>query len=119
MTARQGGGFDIARGGWKSETRDAASFLEQLVSTDGNNDGKYADDKFDSLLRKAALLPEGNPRNEILTEAETIALEQAGALIPLYHTVHYNLFNSTKWEGWEENILNTHTFTGIRKKTEN
>ncbi len=119
LAARQGGGFDLARGGWKSEARDAASFLEQLVSTDGNNDGKYADDEFDSLLRKAALLPEGSQRNEILTEAETIAVEQAGALIPLYYTVHYNLFNSTKWEGWEENMLNVHTFTGIRKKVEN
>ena len=119
LAARQGGGFDIARGGWKSEACDAASFLEQLVSTDGNNDGKYADDKFDSLLRKAAILPEGSQRNGILAEAEKVAVDEAGALIPLYHTVHYNLFNSTKWEGWEENILNTHTFTGIRKKAEN
>ena len=116
---RRGGGFDIARGGWKSEDCDAASFLEQLVSTDGNNDGKYADDKFDSLLRKAALMPQGNDRDGILQQAEKIAIEEDGAIIPLYYPVHYNLFNSTKWDGWNENTLNTHIFTGIRKKAEN
>ena len=116
---RRGGGFDIARGGWKSEDCDAASFLEQLVSTDGNNDGKYAGDKFDSLLRKAALMSQGSERDEILQQAETIAIQEDGAIIPLYYPVHYNLFNSTKWDGWSENTLNNHTFTGIRIKAEN
>ena len=119
LANRHGGGFDIARGGWKSENCDGASFLEQLVSTDGNNDGKYANDKFDSLLRDTALIPQGNERNSILQQAEKIAIEEDGAIIPLYYPVHYNLFNSTKWEGWNENTLNTHTFTEIHKKVEN
>lgn len=100
LQKRRGNGYDIARAAWQSTCADPAPFLQSLVSTDYNNDGRYANAAFDALLRKAAHTGEKQARYALLSQAESLALADEQAVLPLYFDVSYDLFNSAKWDGW-------------------
>jgi len=114
LTERQSNNFIVARAGWVGDYADPTNFLELLLSSSGNNDGRYNNPKFDALLSKAKTYGDGAERNAILQEAEEIALTQDQALIPLYYYVSQNLIDTTKYEGWYTNVLDVHPWVGIK-----
>ncbi len=92
-------GYELCRGGWHGFANDGATFLEQLISTDSENAGKYNNPKFDSIMRQAALSG-GNQRLALLKQAESLAIDEDCALIPLYYESELQLFDSDTWEGF-------------------
>lgn len=114
LDTRQNNNFQIARAGWVGDYADPTNFLELLLSSSGNNDGRYNNVKFDNLLEKAKKLPDGAERNAVLKEAENLCITEDQAIIPFYYYVSQNLIDSSKWEGWYENTLDSHPYIGLK-----
>lgn len=114
LSERQSNNFVVARAGWVGDYADPTNFLELLLSSSGNNDGRYNCKEFDDLMAKAKTLPDGPARNKVLQEAEEIAMTRDQALIPFYYYVSQNLIDTTKYEGWYTNVLDVHPWVGVK-----
>jgi len=61
-------------------------------------------------------MPDGPERNRLMHQAESIAITQDQAMIPIYWYVSQNMIDLNKWEGWYPNPQDVHPYTGIRRK---
>lgn len=102
----QQGDFDIARAGWIADYNDAENFLTLLRSGVGNNYGGYSNPDYDKLLDEAANTLDLDKRQQILQEAENVALDDY-ALVPLLFYVTRNLVNPSI-RGWQDNAEDDH-----------
>lgn len=116
LDQRQSNNFQIARAGWVGDYMDPSNFLELCLSDSGNNDGRYTNPKYDELLKKAARLPAGDERMQLLHDAEEIMMTEDQALIPFYYYVSQNLIDLDKWDGWYTNPLDVHPYVGLKAK---
>ena len=116
LAKRQANDFQIARNGWVGDYQDPSNFLELLITTGGNNDGRYSNAEYDALVSKAATMQPGRERMEVLEKAEDIALNQDAAIIPMYIYVTQNLIDLSKWEGWYCNTQDVHPYVGLKRK---
>jgi len=117
LDSRQNQQFSVARAGWQGDYVDPNTFLTDLLhSASGNNDGKYNNPKFDALLAKAATMPAGQARLDVLREAEELAIGEDVALIPFYFYARSNWIDTNVWGGWYTNILDVHPYKNIYKK---
>lgn len=114
LSLRRKNACDLAISGWFCKTDTPSSFLEQLISTDGNNDGRYNNQSFDSIMRHAAQKENQQERYSLLRQAEKIAVTEDQAVIPLYYDVSYNLVHTDKWEGWTANTADIHPYMGLK-----
>jgi dipeptide ABC superfamily ATP binding cassette transporter, binding protein len=83
---RRSGNFDVARQGWVYDWDDPANILNLLGTTNGNNDGKYSNAEFDSIMEKSKALTDRAAYYEAMHEAEQLALKDA-AIAPI---AYYN-----------------------------
>ncbi|MCL2834899.1 MAG: peptide ABC transporter substrate-binding protein, partial [Treponema sp.] len=90
--------------------------LDLLYSTSGNNDGNYNNPQYDALIKQASAMPDGPDRNKILFQAETLAITQDQAMIPIYWYVSQNMIDLNKWDGWYTNPQDVHPYVGIKRK---
>lgn len=76
--------YDIALGSWLADFKDPINFLEVFKTKDTptNNTG-WGDSVYESLLERSFLETHGT-RNDTLTEAERLLIEEA-PVIPIYH----------------------------------
>jgi oligopeptide transport system substrate-binding protein len=117
LDSRQNQQFAVARAGWQGDYVDPNTFLTDLLhSTSGNNDGKYNSPEFDALLAKAATMPDGQARYDVLREAETLAIGEDMALIPFYYYARSNWIDTDVWGGWYPTIQDIHPYKNIYKK---
>ena len=90
------------RKSWLADYPDAENFLGLFDSArwtpGGPNYTRHADQRVDSLLHAASLLPTGEERLALLREAERLVLD-AMPVIPLWHDDVLHLV-STAWSGW-------------------
>lgn len=84
---RRAGDYQIARNGWVMDYNDASNMIELLYSTNGNNDGKYNNPKFDAAIDKSKTADK-KVHFEALHEAEKIMAEDY-AIVPV---AYYNDF---------------------------
>lgn len=119
LDERQGGNFEIGRAGWTGDYQDPSNFLELFLTGGGNNDGRYSNPEFDALLDKAAKMPAGAERFEVLRQAEEILITQDQAIIPFYFYVTKNMIDLNKWDGWYTNTLDIHPYVGLKAKVIN
>ena len=116
LDERQGGNFQIGRAGWTGDYQDPSNFLELFLTGGGNNDGRYSNPEFDALLEKAASMPAGEERMNVLKQAEEILITQDQAIIPFYFYVTKNMIDLEKWDGWYSNTLDIHPYVGLKSK---
>ena len=76
--------YDVARRSWIGDYLDPNSFLQMLVSGDGNNRTGWSNARYDSLVREAARTLDPARRFATLAVAESLALDQA-VFLPIYH----------------------------------
>ena len=92
----------LFRKSWLADYPDAENFLGLFDSVrwtpGGPNYTRHADQRVDSLLHAASLLPTGEERLALLREAERLVLD-AMPVIPLWHDDVLHLV-STAWSGW-------------------
>lgn len=115
LDTRHNHNFDISRSGWVGDYQDPNTFHEMFISNGGNNDGDYQNPAYDALVRKAATMPGGEARMQVLHDAEEILVTQDQAVLPLYFYVNQDLIDLSKWNGWYSNALGIHTYKGLSK----
>ena len=80
--------YEVARNGWVGDYSDPSNMLDLLISTNGNNDGKYNSSEYDTQMNIARTTLDSKERSEALHKAEDIMMEEA-AVIPI---AYYNDF---------------------------
>lgn len=96
---RRAGDYEASRNGWLFDYNDASNMLELLVSTNGNNDGKYNNAEYDALMAKAAAEPDAKTRSGYLHQAEDILMNEA-ACIPIAYYNDFYLQSSKITGSW-------------------
>ena len=79
---RKSGNYQISRDGWIGDYMDPMTFMDILVSTDGNNDPKYNNPKYDELVLGAKKEKDPVKRMQMIHDAEKIMMEDM-PLIPI------------------------------------
>lgn len=82
---RRDGGFDVARNGWVGDYVDPMTFLDMWTSTSGQNDAKFKNSEFDSLIDIGRVEGDITKRMEALHKAEDILIGQEYAVLPIYY----------------------------------
>ena len=85
LTDRREGNFQVARNGWIGDYNDPATMLTLLMSTSGNNDGKYSNPAFDAKMNESMAEIDPERRDQLLHEAEDIMIGQDWACAPIYY----------------------------------
>jgi oligopeptide transport system substrate-binding protein len=100
------GRFEIARASWFGDYPDPTTWLQKMSTGDGNNDGRWSNERFDQLLQQASGQT-GAQRMQTLREAERVLLqEQPLALIYYYKNVYVydpeqvSGLEPTGWSRW-------------------
>lgn len=89
------------RTGWQADYPSMLNYLGPVYGTGaGSNDGDYSNKQFDELVSNAAS-EQGDERYELITEAQTILLEDLPA-IPLWYS-NATAVTSTDLKGFEFN----------------
>lgn len=101
------GDFDVARGAWYAEDRDALSFLRLLDSrAEALNISGYDSAEFRRLLDAADSTADLATRAEWLRQAEALAMREQ-AIAPIHVYVSRRLV-SPRVQGWENNARGLH-----------
>lgn len=79
--------FMIARGNWYADYLDPGTFLDCLVTHNGNNDGGYTSPGYDELIAAANAAADRAERMRLLGEAEALMIERDAAILPILHYV--------------------------------
>jgi oligopeptide transport system substrate-binding protein len=77
--------FMIARGNWYADYTDPTTFLDCLISGNGNNDSGYSNPRYDELLQLAADTREMATRFALLREAESLLVTEDVPIVPILH----------------------------------
>lgn len=77
--------YMIARGNWYGDYNDPTTFLNCLITGNGNNDSGYTNPKYDRLLEKANRASTPAKRAKLLHRAEKIIVEQDFPILPILH----------------------------------
>ncbi len=82
---RRAGDYQSSRDGWVGDYSDPSNMLGIMVSTNGNNNAKYNNPKFDAAMADAQALTDPAQRSAALHRAEDILMEDAGILPIAYY----------------------------------
>jgi oligopeptide transport system substrate-binding protein len=74
------GDFDIVSAGWGPDYADAMTFADLFASWNENNRGRWRNERFDALIRKAQATVEPRARMDAMAEAERILLDEVAIL---------------------------------------
>ncbi len=77
--------FMIARGNWYADYNDPTTFLDCLVTGNGNNDSGYSNAQYDALMAQANGTADAVERSRLLQAAEAIIVEQDCPILPILH----------------------------------
>ena len=115
------GDYDVGRAGWLLDYSDPSNVLDLLkigVMQDGkmnwgNNYGRYNNPEFNKLMDQAAAEADLAKRAQLLSQAETIAMDEYGA-IPIYWYVSANVVKPSI-TGFEDNAKDIHRTRWLTK----
>lgn len=96
--ARRAGEYDVARNGWVMDYNDPSNMLDLFCTSNGNNDGKYANPDFDAAI-DASRVADSAEHFAQLHKAEDILMEDMGCL-PIAHYNDYWLQSPTLKGTW-------------------
>ena len=99
LEIRSNGEYQMARGGWTADFLDPSSLFDLALSTGGNNDTFYANDRYDELMYLAQTEPDAETRLNYFHEAESILKEDL-PFMPLYYYTASYLADSENYEGY-------------------
>jgi oligopeptide transport system substrate-binding protein len=74
------GDFDLVSAGWGPDYADAMTFADLFASWNENNRGRWKNDRYDALIRKAQATADQKVRMDAMAEAERILLDDVGIL---------------------------------------
>jgi oligopeptide transport system substrate-binding protein len=77
--------YMIARANWYADYNDASTFLDCLLTSNGNNDSGYHNPAYDALLEEASRTQDAAARARILQQAEALILQEDCPILPILH----------------------------------
>ncbi len=98
--------FQLGRQGWIGDYNDPNTFLDLMVSDNGNNRSGWANKAYDALLEKASREPNAKKRMEYFAQAEDMILDELPVL-PIYIYTR-NYLKSPDVRGWDNNVQDIH-----------
>jgi peptide/nickel transport system substrate-binding protein/oligopeptide transport system substrate-binding protein len=104
--------FSISFTGWIGDFADPAAFLLLWTSDSGLNESGYQSEAYDELVDRS-MNEDGRTRLTTLAEAEALLLGDA-VVMPIYHSLSFNVIDTDYIEGWYVNPLDVHPFKSIR-----
>ncbi len=115
QTARTEGDFEIARHGWLGDYVDPMTFLDMWVSGSGQNDCRFKNAEFDTLIDTAKKSSDQALRMESLHKAEKLLMDEY-CVIPIYYYTNLWLDNG-KVKDYVHDPLLGHMFFKWASKT--
>ncbi len=111
----------LFRNAWTADYPTASNFLSPLLGgqpadNPGDNLGRYSNPAVDRLLAAGLAEPSAGARAKDFRAAETIAIGQDLALIPLWYRTEYRAFDSSKWVGVNNDFFENPTLRTIGLK---
>lgn len=100
--------YDISRAGWIGDYPDPNTFLDVMVTGNGNNRTGWSNRQYDELIRLAATQSDPQQRYRTFARAESI-LDREAPLLPIYTYTLVSL-RVPSVKGWYSNILDHHPF---------
>ena len=97
------GDFDIVSAGWGPDYADPMTFADLKTSWNENNRGKWANDQYDDLIRKAQATVDPKTRMDAMAAAEKIMIDDV-AVLPTYERTQVFL-NSDRVTGIERHAI--------------
>ncbi len=117
LQQRDQGDFDIARAAWAADYPTPDNILFPLLGTGvEDNDGRYSNTAFDTLITKARSPVSGAERKKAIQDAEKIAIGTDLGVIPTYYRTQYRVFDSKKWTGVNLDFFSNPTLDTIGPK---
>ncbi|MBU0927527.1 MAG: peptide ABC transporter substrate-binding protein [Spirochaetes bacterium] len=104
-------GFSLSFTSWIGDFADPAAFLLMWTGDSGLNEAGYKSREYDALMERS-MAEEGAVRLSTLAEAEGKLLSDA-PLLPLYHSVSFNVIDTDSIVGWYQNPLDIHPFKSM------
>jgi oligopeptide transport system substrate-binding protein len=74
------GEFDLVSAGWGPDYADAMTFADLFASWNENNRGRWKNEQYDALIRKAQASADPQTRMDAMAAAERILLDDVGVL---------------------------------------
>lgn len=104
-------GFSLSFTSWIGDFADPVAFLFMWTGDSGLNESGYKSKEFDRLIDRS-MGEEGPARYSTLAEAEAKLLADA-PILPLYHSVSFNVIDADAVLGWYDNPLDIHPFKAM------
>ncbi|OHD26577.1 MAG: hypothetical protein A2Y38_09135 [Spirochaetes bacterium GWB1_59_5] len=104
-------GYSLSFTSWIGDFADPAAFLLMWTSDSGLNEGGYRSREYDALIARS-MEEDGKTRLATLALAEGKLLSDA-PLLPLYHSLSFNVIDLEAITGWHQNPLDVHPFKTI------
>lgn len=101
-------GYNLSFTSWIGDFADPAAFLLMWTSDSGLNEGGYKSREYDALVARS-MEEDGKTRLATLAQAEGKLLSDA-PLLPLYHSLSFNVIDLEAITGWYQNPLDVHPF---------
>jgi oligopeptide transport system substrate-binding protein len=98
--------FQLGRQGWIGDYNDPNTFLDMLMTDNGNNRSGWSNKQYDEVMEKAAKERDLQKRLTYFQQAEIIALEEL-PVIPIYIYTRIYL-KQPSVVGWDPNIEDVH-----------
>ena len=93
IDTRHKGNYQISRHGWIADYNDPISYLDMWMTTSGNNDSKWSNTQFDSLIKKAKATGDQKVRMQAMHDAEKILMDEM-PIAPIYFYTDPYLLNT-------------------------
>lgn len=112
IAAQQNLDFDMATAGWIGDYLDPTTFLNMWTKGNGNNNTGWSDERYEAILREAAVQADPAARFTLFKEAEAILMTS----LPLLPMTHYtrNYLHHPSAENWHPLLLDHHPWKDIR-----
>ncbi|MCL9782266.1 ABC transporter substrate-binding protein [Vibrio sp. S4M6] len=94
LDTRREGNFDVTRAGWCGDYNEASTFLNLMMSNNGNNDSKYHNPQYDKVMNDAMIVKTDEERDELYNQAEAM-LARDMPIAPIYQYVRVRLVSPT------------------------
>ncbi|TFG84016.1 MAG: peptide ABC transporter substrate-binding protein [Spirochaetales bacterium] len=104
-------GFTLSFTSWIGDFADPAAFLLMWTSDSTLNEAGYKSKEYDDLVRRS-MNEEGVVRMATLAAAEAMLLADA-AVLPIYHSLSFDVIDTTAINGWFINPMDVHPFKSL------
>ncbi|MBI5379693.1 MAG: peptide ABC transporter substrate-binding protein [Nitrospirae bacterium] len=74
----------LFRLGWGADYPDPDNFMAMFTSGSGNNHTRWLDERFDTLVARAAMEADRRRRQALYDEAQRLLLEETAAIVPIF-----------------------------------